>query len=392
MGKYIKELYYITHIKNVASILRRGILCHQMIEEENIEFTAIYNREVVSRRAQRQVQGGKNLWAFANLYFVARNPMLYKVLHDKGENEIVVLGVRRDIIGNKGVFISDGNAASSATRIVGGSEARGLVKEMGDITEIEWWNEQDGSKRRIMAECLVPESVPPQNITTIYTANLAVKEKLESIAGSGVAVVPEADMFFQPTRRIQLKDNLCLVKGDMFFSKLQTLTISVNCMGVMGKGLASRAKYQFPHVYVYYQDLCKEKKIQLGTPRLYKQESSLDYQLADAADTLENGVTETWFLLFPTKDNWRNRADIGGIEKGLQWLCDNYKAEGVTSLAMPALGCGLGWLEWSSVGPLLCQYLARLDIETWVYLPAEKEIADDQLNARFLLGPNSLRR
>jgi hypothetical protein len=137
MGKYIKELYYITHIKNVGSILKRGILCHEIIEAENIEFTAIYNIEVVSRRAQRQVRGGKNLWAFANLYFVARNPMLYKVLHDKGVDQIVVLGVRRDIINNKGVFITDGNAASSGTRIVVGSQARGLLEEIGATTEIE---------------------------------------------------------------------------------------------------------------------------------------------------------------------------------------------------------------------------------------------------------------
>ena len=51
-------------------------------------------------------------------------------------------------------------------------------------------------------------------------------------------------------------ENLTLVKGDMFFSGLQTLTVSVNTKGVMGRGLASRAKYQFPDVYIYYQDSC----------------------------------------------------------------------------------------------------------------------------------------
>jgi len=390
MGKYIKELYYITHIENVPSILKRGILCHQIIEEKNIEFTPIYNKEIVSRRAQRLVPGGKTLWAFANLYFQARNPMLYKVIHDKPLDEIVVLGVRRDVIRTKGAFVTDGNAASSPTIILPVSQAKNLWEEIGNHTEIDWWNEADGSKRKIMAECLVPERIAPENIQTIYTANLKVKEKLESILGFDIPVVPEADMFFQPTRKIQLTDNLYLIKGDMFFSKLQTLTISVNCVGVMGKGLASRAKYQFPRVYVYYQDLCKQKKLQLGKPHLYKQELSLDSQLADEPTTLENGVTETWFLLFPTKDNWRNKADIKGIEKGLQWLCDNYHAEKIKALAVPALGCGLGWLDWSSVGPLLCGYLARLNIQTWVYLPAEKEIPDDQLDAKFLLGRKNL--
>ena len=96
----------------------------------------------------------------------------------------------------------------------------------------------------------------------------------------------------------------------MFFSRLQTLTISVNCVGVMGKGLASRSKYQFPDVYVLYQDLCKQKKLQMGKPYLHKREKSLDYELADDPLSLTNGNGETWFLLFPTKDNWRYKADI----------------------------------------------------------------------------------
>jgi O-acetyl-ADP-ribose deacetylase (regulator of RNase III) len=198
-------------------------------------------------------------------------------------------------------------------------------------------------------------------------------------------IIPEANMFFQPIYKKGLTDKLYLVKGDMFFSKLQTQTISVNCMGVMGKGLASRARYQFPRVYVHYEDLCKQKKMRLGRPFLFKQELSLDRQLADEPNTLENGVTETWFLLFPTKDHWKNKADIKGIEKGMQWVCDNYRTEGIKSLAVPALGCGLGWLDWSAVGPLLCKYLSTLDIQTWIYLPAERELPEDQLKEEFLL-------
>jgi hypothetical protein len=52
-----------------------------------------------------------------------------------------------------------------------------------------------------------------------------------------------------------------------------------------------------------------------------------------------------WFLLFPTRRHWREKSDIGGIEKGLQWIRDNYRREGIQSLAIPALGCGLGGLD-----------------------------------------------
>jgi hypothetical protein len=387
MAKYIKELYYITHINNLPSILENGVFSHRIVEQEKIPFTPIYAENIVERRSRKKVSGDKTLWDFANLYFNARNPMLYKVVHDKGLSNIVVLGIQRDVMKIKQTFITDGNAASSPTRIIRSSDAKGLWKEISDYTGIEWWSEEDGSKRRIMAEYLVPERVPAEYIQTIYTADLTVGEEVRKLIGrfNFDNIVPEANMFFQPIYKKRLIDNLYLVKGDMFFSKLQTQTISVNCMGVMGKGLASRARYQFPRVYVHYEDLCRQKKMRLGRPFLFKQELSLDRQLADEPTTLENGVTETWFLLFPTKDNWRNKADIIGIEKGLQWVCDNYRAEGIKSLAVPALGCGLGWLDWSAVGPLLCKYLSTLDIQTWIYLPAEHELPEDQLNEKFLL-------
>jgi O-acetyl-ADP-ribose deacetylase (regulator of RNase III) len=94
---------------------------------------------------------------------------------------------------------------------------------------------------------------------------------------------------------------------------------------------------------------------------------------------------ETWFLLFPTKRNWREDADISGIETGLQWIVANYKNEGIKSLALPALGCGLGNLEWKQVGPLMCKYLSLLDIPVFIYLPTEKKIPEEFLNPRFLL-------
>jgi hypothetical protein len=167
---------------------------------------------------------------------------------------------------------------------------------------------------------------------------------------------------------------------------MQTLTISVNCVGVMGKGLASRAKYQFPDVYVYYQDLCRDQTLKMGRPFLYKRESSLEQELAEEPSLDRNGNLETWFLLFPTKNHWREQSDIAGIEKGLGWLVENTARLEIKSLAVPALGCGLGGLEWEQVGPLMCRYLARLGISVEIYLPAEKKILPTSLTKQFLLG------
>ena len=172
----------------------------------------------------------------------------------------------------------------------------------------------------------------------------------------------------------------------MFFSRMQTLTVSVDTVRVMGKGLASRAKYQFPDVYLRYQDACRSGRLKMGKPYLYKRESSLDLDLADEPAMLTSANGDTWFLLFATKHHWREPADLRGIEDGLTWLVANYKREGITSLAIPALGCGLGRLEWSVVGPLMCKQLASMDIPVRLYLPAEKHVPDEQITREFLLG------
>jgi O-acetyl-ADP-ribose deacetylase (regulator of RNase III) len=90
--------------------------------------------------------------------------------------------------------------------------------------------------------------------------------------------------------------------------------------------------------------------------------------------------------LFPTKRHWRERADIVGIEEGLKWLLNNYKREGIKSLAVPALGCGLGRLEWRDVGPLMCRYLKTLDITVAIYLPTEKKVSSEFISRDFLLS------
>jgi len=117
----------------------------------------------------------------------------------------------------------------------------------------------------------------------------------------------------------------------------------------------------------------------------YKREESLEYTLAYDARTLKNGVQQKWFLLFPTKGHWKLNSDIEGIKQGLKWLQDNYEREGIKSLAIPALGCGLGKLDWKDVGPLMVKHLIGLDIPVEIYLPAEKRISDEFLKKEFLL-------
>jgi hypothetical protein len=380
----IKQLYYISHIANIPSILRRGILSHERIHTEGIDFTPIYDEQIVDSRKRRHTPDGRSLWDFANLYFQARNAMMYRVLCEKDVKDIAILAVRKDVLRSPDTLIATGNAASPLSDIF--DAKKGLKYIDKKTMSQKWWKETDGSKRKMMAEVLVPNIVPPESIKTIYVARYEVAEILRKDARIGnQSVIPEPDMFFEPTRQSMITTNLILVEGDMFFSRMHTLTVSVNCVGIMGKGLASRAKYQFPDVYVAYQDLCRNKVVRMGKPAIYKREISFDYELADDPSTLTNGNVETWFLLFATKQHWRDRADIDGIEKGMQWLVENYKKEGIKSLAIPALGCGLGRLEWKDVGPMLCRYLLKLDISVRLYLPTEKRIPDEQLTREFLV-------
>ncbi|MBA7712627.1 hypothetical protein ES703_121610 [subsurface metagenome] len=382
-----KGLYYITHINNVLSILERGALSHERVKSEDIQFTPIYDAEIVENRRRRETPDGRTLWSFANLYFQPRNAMLYRVLHEKSTDDIVILAVRPDVLSRPDIFISTGNAAHSASNILPASEGQKVISQIKKDTDKEYWTEEDGSKRKMMAECLVPDVIPPEFVQAIYVASHDAVDRMKAMLQQpNLPVIPEPRMFFQPFRKIDITAYLSVIDGDMFFSKMHTLTVSVNCVGVMGKGLASRAKYQFPDVYVTYQDLCRKRKLQMGKPHLYKRESSFDYQLADEPSTLSNANSETWFLLFPTKQHWRHRADINGIEKGLQWLLDNYKNEDIKSLAIPALGCGLGRLMWREVGPLLCRYLAELRIPVQIYLPAEGKVPEELLSQDFLLG------
>ncbi len=115
--------------------------------------------------------------------------------------------------------------------------------------------------------------------------------------------------------------------GDIFQSKAQTLVNTVNCVGIMGKGIALEFKKRFPDMYSDYADRCSQREVHLGKPYLYK------------------GAITPWVLNFPTKDHWRALARSEDIVRGLEYLINHYQAWHITSIAMPPLGAGLGQLE-----------------------------------------------
>ena len=381
-------LYYITHIDNLPSILEKGILAHAKIEELNVSFIPIYNLDIVSKRKDKSTPNGRSLWDYANLYFQPRNPMMYCLVHEKEKENLIVVGISKEVLQEQGVVITDGNAANDPTRFYSQSEGLAALYEQRTVIQSDWWNVGDGSKRKIMAECLVPSQVKPEHIHSLFVINDTTRDQVRRKIGanSQISVIPEPHMFFQPQSRTRIGDNIFLIEGDMFFSTMQTLTISVNLQGVMGKGLASRAKYQFPDVYVIYQDACRARRITARKPYLYKRETSLDQELADPSLPLSIPNAVKWFLLFATKRQWRENSHLDDIEGGLDWVKRNFKEEGIQSLAMPALGCGLGNLDWADVGPLMCRYLHGIGIQVAIYLPRERKIDPQYLTESYLLA------
>lgn len=139
--------------------------------------------------------------------------------------------------------------------------------------------------------------------------------------------------------------------GNLFESKAQTWVNTVNCVGVMGKGVALEFKNRFPDMYEDYMARCKRGEVKLGRPYLFKR------------------LVPPWILNFPTKEHWRSVANLTKIVEGLEYLLKHYKTWGIESLAVPPLGCGQGQLEWKIVGPTLYRVLNKIDIQVELYAP-----------------------
>ena len=142
-----------------------------------------------------------------------------------------------------------------------------------------------------------------------------------------------------------------ILVGDILQSKAQTLINTVNCVSVMGKGIALEFKNRFPEMHEDYLERCKRGEVKLGLPYLYRT------------------LFPPQIINFPTKDHWKSMSRVDDIERGLKYLLAHYKEWGVQSLAIPPLGCGNGQLEWRAVGPLIYRYTTQMDVPVEMYAP-----------------------
>jgi hypothetical protein len=191
----LRELYYITAIQNVASMMQRGILCHNLSPVRKP--VLISNAEVQQRRAHKTTPSGQPLHDYANLYFTARNPMMY-VSRDKHLN-LCVLRINPKVIENADeAFVTDGNAASKDTAIWQATE--GIEKINASQVFAEYWTHTDEKieqerKRIKCAEVLIYKLVPPRFVKGAFVSCQQSRNVL-TVQVPTLPVTIKPDLFF----------------------------------------------------------------------------------------------------------------------------------------------------------------------------------------------------
>ena len=143
--------------------------------------------------------------------------------------------------------------------------------------------------------------------------------------------------------------------GDIVAEDAEALVNPVNCVGVMGRGVAFQFKRAFPENFRAYADACDRGDVQPGKMFVF-----------------ETGARTNprYIINFPTKRHWRSSSRIEDIEAGLNALGEVIRERAIRSIAVPALGCGLGGLEWSVVRPLIEEALCRCnDVQAVIFEP-----------------------
>jgi len=143
--------------------------------------------------------------------------------------------------------------------------------------------------------------------------------------------------------------------GDILAEDTEAIVNTVNCIGVMGRGIALQFKKAFPENYKIYAAACKRDEVQPG--KMFISETGQ--------------LTNPHFIVnFPTKRHWRGKSRMEDIDAGLVALVNEIQSRNIRSIAIPPLGSGLGGLEWADVRPRIEAALQGFsDLKVVIYEP-----------------------
>ena len=145
--------------------------------------------------------------------------------------------------------------------------------------------------------------------------------------------------------------------GNLFDEDVDALVNTVNCVGVMGRGVALQFKNMFPDNYRAYQAACARDEVQPGAMFVFENPS----------------LSGPRFIInFPTKRHWRSKSRIADVESGLSALAKEIYDRGIRSIALPPLASGLGGLNWADIRPRIDAALGNLDeVDVIVFEPTD---------------------
>lgn len=148
-----------------------------------------------------------------------------------------------------------------------------------------------------------------------------------------------------------------LTQGNLLQANVEALVNPVNCVGVMGRGLAAQFKRTFPENFRAYEAACKRREVVPGKMFVF-------------ATGQQTGPR--FLVNFPTKRHWRDSSRMEDIDSGLTALVTEIESRKIRSIAIPPLGCGLGGLDWHDVLPRIERAFAPLPaVRALVYEPTE---------------------
>lgn len=159
--------------------------------------------------------------------------------------------------------------------------------------------------------------------------------------------------------------NVNVKKGNLFASKRQTLVNTVNCVGVMGAGIALGFKLRHPAMFRRYEEMCRQGHMEVGKLWLYKPD--------------EGSGDKRWVLNFPTKKHWRFPSREEYLASGLAKFVATYRQRGIESIAFPLLGAQHGGLPEAMVIDLMRDELKKCDIPVDIY-QYDPEAKDDLID------------
>ncbi len=148
-----------------------------------------------------------------------------------------------------------------------------------------------------------------------------------------------------------------IVQGNILEAEAEAIVNAVNCVGVMGKGLALQFKKTHPANFEAYRRECAAGQVQPGRMFIH------------AMGRMDK---PKYIINFPTKRHWRDPSRYDDIQAGLTSLVEEIRRMGIGSIAVPPLGCGLGGLDWTEVRSLIEAAFAELaGVRVLLYEPAE---------------------